>query len=509
MSGGDVTTDPLVGAVLAGRYRIVAPIGRGGAGAVYRGIQLQLDRQVAIKVVRNDVPEKAREEVQARFFREAALAGRLSHPAVVQTIDYGTTEHGLQFVVMELLVGRSLRDLIRKGPTPAAEVARIGAILARGLHHAHSKGLIHRDVKASNVLLVRDEEGREHPKLLDFGLVKSVARELDVTQTPTYLGTPLYMSPEQVMGSPDLDGRSDQYSLGCLMYGLACSVLPYVGESPMATALMHTQHPYPEMKDRVPEIDVDPGLEAIIRRCMEKSPEDRYPSAAVLAQALDDWRPTTVVPAGRPKGTSSAWRAGVLAFVAAMGIALTLGAIGLAWGLTAWRSMGSGLEQALADVDEGHDVLPGTLGEVIDDEPKDPAPEVVAVAPPKRPAPVVGPASDPIEPSAPPVEPRGPGAQPAPEPIPAPAPSQTDEIDPPVVIDDVAFVSRTQMAATLAFANRATREELIAAGINERHGMVDAVLSGRPYRSVQQLGRTPNVGPATMRALVDAATASP
>jgi hypothetical protein len=519
-----VATDPLIGAVLADRYRIIAPIGRGGAGAVYRALQLQLERQVAVKVVRPDVPEATRAELQARFFREASLAARLSHPAIVQTIDYGETDQGVQFVAMELLVGRTLKDALKSGPLPGLEVARIGSELARGLHHAHGKGLIHRDVKASNVLLVRDDEGVEHPKLLDFGLVKSVSRELDVTQTPTYLGTPLYMSPEQARGAQDLDGRTDQYSLGCLLYSLACGVLPFVGESPMATALMHLSEDYPPMRSRVPDLAVDPGLEDIVRRAMSRDPAGRFPDAGALARALDDWTARALAgPAAAPGreharfallGAAGALGVVAVAVVAVVGVAGV--AAGALWyAMTPVVSLGDGADgPVVAASDPGHDPAADEGSPVeppaLDPPPADPGPSAAPVQglPAAAPPPRTG-ASAPR---------RSPAPEPAvsPEPIAAPiaAPTSAGYSDPgaatesdllaaPVVVDEVSFTRRSEMAAVLRLANRATREELEAAGITGQR--IEDLIGGRPYASVQKLGYTRGVGPDTMRKLHAAA----
>ncbi len=512
-------TDPLIGAVLGDRYRIIAPIGRGGAGTVYRALQLQLEREVAVKVVRPDVSESTRAELQARFYREASLAARLAHPAIVQTFDYGTTEHGLQYVAMELLVGRTLKDALRDGPLPAGDAARIGAELARGLHHAHGKGLVHRDVKASNVLLVVDDEGVERPKLLDFGLVKSVTRELDVTQTPTYLGTPLYMSPEQARGSLEIDGRSDQYSLGCLLYAMICGQLPFVGESPMATALLHMSEPYPPMKTRAPGVDVDPALEAIVRRAMERDPGDRFPDAAALARALEAW---STSPAVAVSPVAATHKAGF----ALLGAAGALGLVGIAAvGVLAVAVVG-GAAWWLAQQDDGASAAAGTSSAALEPPAPEPAADPAvpaetdapAVAEPDLDAELFAPdAPPPVEvapaapaPAAPKPAPIAPKPSPepapaAPEPAPAapPAVERPDLLDEPVVIDEVTFTRLSEMKAVLKLANHGTPDELGAAGITGQR--IHDLIAGRPYRSVQKLGYTRGVGPDTMRKLFAAA----
>lgn len=530
--------DPLIGTILAGRYRVEAPIGQGGAGSVYRAVQLQLEREVAIKVVRQDLEGRNREELEARFYREAALAGRLSHPNVVHTIDYGTTEDGLQFVVMELLRGRTLKSAMVDGALPADEAARIGAAVARGLHHAHSKGMVHRDVKSSNVFMVLDDEGVEHPKLLDFGLVKSVQAELDVTQTPTYLGTPLYMSPEQARGEASVDARSDIYALGCLLYRMICGEMPFRADSPMATALLHVTEPYPPMATQAPDVSVDPALEAMVERCLEKRPDDRWPDAATLAQALDGWRSAQHA-APVAEATGAPGKRGVLAAV--MGAVGVLGLLGLGLGVLAlvvaagliWWSVPStsevsaGLEElhigepvveeaardagdAVADGSEvaDTDLVPepeelsgedggGGLDEGAIDAPVEPVAEPQPDAQPVRTVPA--PAPKVVAP------PRAAAPKAVPEPAQTPPPPSADagtaDGFEPVEVDGTTFTELSHVKRAVAFVNRASRDELLEAGVS--HYVVDTVLDNRPYKSIQRFAFTRGIGPKTVAAVAD------
>ena len=545
--------DPLIGTTLADRYRVVARIGQGGAGHVYRGIQLQLEREVAIKVVRPDVPDASREELEARFFREASLAGRLSHPNIVQTIDYGSTNDGRQFVVMELLRGRTLKRAL-KSPMDHAEVARLGSAIARGLHHAHSKGLVHRDVKTSNIFLVKDDEGVEHPKLLDFGLVKSVRRELDITQTPTYLGTPLYMSPEQARGEIDLDARSDIYGLGCMLYRMACGEMPFRAETAMATALMHVSDPIPPMSERAPDQPVDAALEAIIRRCLEKAPDDRYDDAAALARALDDWREAQERPVpvtASDDGSRSFFGAimGAVGVLGVLGILAGGAAIVVAIVLVVGIMLLPTLQESSIDA-QGADA-PGvapvprlgeaggpdrsagerpTREELLDEMKIDldavrdaPSEDAIGDAETDAPVPVEtveqsladegivdGFGGDELPTPTPPADDEAPrrnvgedgsatdvgGTPPVTDPVvvpkrTAPAPPWT-----PVTVDKYEFRTRAHADATVSFANSATRDELLSAGVS---GLtVDSVIGGRPYADVEALGATSGVGPGTM-----------
>ena len=292
-----------VGERLADKYELTAVIGRGGAGVVYSAIQHPLGRPVAVKMTRSDVTDAAPEELAIRFQREAAVSSALSHPNVVQIFDFGVTSRGECFVVMELMDGRTLRDAVRGTALDGMEVARITIGILRGLRHAHAKGLVHRDIKPSNILLVPDDEGVEQPKLIDFGLVKG--GDSDVTRTGTYMGTPSYIAPEQAMGSKDVDHRADLYAVGVLMYRMLVGFVPFRAEGPMATALAHVTEPYPEMSANPSAPRVDAHLEAVVRRAMAKNPDERFPTAADMIRALQDWSGASLSVTGFSLGPSA------------------------------------------------------------------------------------------------------------------------------------------------------------------------------------------------------------
>ena len=239
--------------------------------------------------------------------------------------DYGTTPGGQQYVVMERLRGLSLKDVMQaEGVIEPLRATRLAEGIARGLSHAHENGLVHRDVKPSDVILVPDAHG-ERPVLLDFGLVKSNDSDEEVTKTGTFMGTPAYTAPEQARGEPNVDGRVDVYALGILLYRMLTGVLPYQGENPMATVILHITEPYPPMAKRNPAVSVDPGLEAIVRRAMAKSANERWDSAADMAAALNLWRDGTPVMAG-PRQKS--WVVPVIGGVGAVGaLALVVGVL--------------------------------------------------------------------------------------------------------------------------------------------------------------------------------------
>ena len=264
-----------------GRYRLVRLLGQGGMGVVYLAEDPRLRRQVALKLIRGTTSG----EELARFAREAHLAARLRHPAIAAVLDSGTHQ-GAPFLVMELIPGRSLRELVRGGRVPAPEeVARWVVTLADALQHAHEAGVLHRDLKPGNVLV--DERG---PHLVDFGLARRVDGDdsAAVTATGQILGTPAYMSPEQALGDvAQLDARSDVYGLGALLYELLAGRPPFQGESALAVLeAVLAADPTPPSRLR-PGVPAD--LEAVCLRCLEKEPAARYPSAGALGDDLRRW----------------------------------------------------------------------------------------------------------------------------------------------------------------------------------------------------------------------------
>ena len=277
-----------VGDVFASRYEIERELARGGMADVYLATDRQLKRKVAVKVL---FPEFARDpSFVERFRREAQNAASLNHPNIAAVYDWGQ-EHGTYYIVMEFVEGRSLRDIIRaEGQVPAVAAARIAAELADALAFAHRKGVIHRDVKPGNVLLTAAGQ----VKLTDFGIA---ANQFDanqgLTQTGSVMGTATYFSPEQAQGHP-VDGRSDVYALGVVLYEMLTGVPPFSGESPVAVAMKHVREVPPPMTTRVP--DVPTQLQAIVNAALTKEIESRYQSAEEMRVDLVDFgrgRPLT------------------------------------------------------------------------------------------------------------------------------------------------------------------------------------------------------------------------
>ena len=281
---GATAPDPLIGIVVAGRYRITECVGRGGMGVVYRVEHTEIGKLLALKLLAGELSRQ--KEVVRRFKREALLASRLTHPNSVQVFDFGVSE-GLTFLVMELVVGRDLSRVLRSEPMHSARLARVMAQVCGSLAEAHAMGIVHRDLKPENIMIAKTRDGADFAKVLDFGLAKvREAPELNqVTGTGQVVGTPYYMAPEQIHGHA-VDGRADVYSLGAVMYEALTGEPVFRGSSPMAVFTKHlTQKPMP-LQERAPGRVIPPGMEAIVTRCLEKSPEDRYQRVEDLQAAL-------------------------------------------------------------------------------------------------------------------------------------------------------------------------------------------------------------------------------
>jgi len=278
--------DRLVGSVLDGRYRVDAPLGAGAMGTVYRGVQISVGRDVAIKLVN---PQWVRNgDIVKRFVREAVLTSQLVHPNAVSVLDFGQTQDGIYYLVMELLTGRSLEELLRaEGRLSPERVVRIGSQICSALLSAHHMSILHRDLKPANIIMVNGVATHDHVKVVDFGIAKSLSLDpagrnnTDITRVGALLGTPAYMPPEVLYGSP-ADQRSDLYSLGCIMYELATGRTPYLADNipalitEMTTSLPPTPH----------ELGVPGALASIISALIAKNPAHRYMDAAHLQQAL-------------------------------------------------------------------------------------------------------------------------------------------------------------------------------------------------------------------------------
>jgi eukaryotic-like serine/threonine-protein kinase len=268
----------MIGELIDGRYEIEDLVGTGGMSSVYRARDTVLGRRVAIKILHEH--HSSDDEYVERFRREARAIARLNHPNIVTIIDRGEFE-GRQFIVFEHVPGDNLKDLLRRqGPLPVADAVAIAHQVARGLAFAHEHGIVHRDVKPQNVIL--DETGS--PKVTDFGIARSLDPKEGLTDSGTLLGTSDYMAPEQARGMR-VDERSDQYSLGVLLYELLTGEVPYPAETFMAAAMRHVNDPVPSVRERRPDVPLD--IDAVVARAMAKDPGERFSSTVAMAAALE------------------------------------------------------------------------------------------------------------------------------------------------------------------------------------------------------------------------------
>jgi serine/threonine protein kinase len=271
--------DPLIGRVIAERYRVDARLGRGAMGTLYRGVDTTLHRPVAIKML---LPQLVSDpNVAARFDREALAVSRLDHPNCVRVFDAGTMPDGGKYIVMQLLEGRELRHVIAEGPLAPDRAVDFALQVLRGLDHAHRRGMVHRDLKPENMFVVLDDDGHEVVKLVDFGIVKLLGGdEPKLTRAGLVFGTPRYMSPEQVTGGK-IDERADLYSVGIVLFEMLTGAPPFDADSPGILMRMHVLADVPPLPDSVPA-----GVAAVIAKLLEKSPSDRPTSAREVIDRL-------------------------------------------------------------------------------------------------------------------------------------------------------------------------------------------------------------------------------
>jgi serine/threonine-protein kinase len=282
--------DPLMGTLMGGRYHIVGRVGTGGMGTVYRAEQRGLGRPVALKVLKADLVSDR--ETVGRFQREAKAMSLLVHPNTVRVFDFGEDPAGHLYLAMELLEGELLTSkLEREGALDIKEGVYIAQQILRSLHEAHTKGLVHRDLKPDNIYLARVEGHAEAVvKVLDFGIAKIFrddAKPIDQleTQAGTVFGTPRYMSPEQAQGK-NLDPRSDLYSVGVLLFQLLAGQAPFTDEDAVVVMAKHIREEIPPVTDVVPDRPIPATLSQMIRRALEKDANKRFSTAEQFEQAL-------------------------------------------------------------------------------------------------------------------------------------------------------------------------------------------------------------------------------
>ena len=260
------------------RYEIRRELGRGGMAAVYLAYDPNFDREVAIKVLPHELMHDP--AFRTRFHREARTIAALEHPAIVPVYDFGEQD-GQPYLVMRYLSGGSLVARIRSGPVPAAEAARILARIGSALDAAHAKGIVHRDLKPANILF--DQYGEAY--LGDFGIAQLSEGSSTLTGS-MILGTPAYMSPEQISGEKKVDGRSDIYALGIVVFEMLTGKTPFQSDSPVKLMMMHVSTPPPPISET--DAKLPPGSAAILERALAKEPDQRWQKAAEFSRAFQD-----------------------------------------------------------------------------------------------------------------------------------------------------------------------------------------------------------------------------
>ncbi len=295
--------DPLLGAVLAGRYRIEQLVGAGGMGAVYRAAHVHMRKAVAVKVLHREMA--AFPEVVARFEREAVAGGRIDHPNVVSASDFGQLDNGSFYLVLEYVEGQSLAKLVEStGALSAPRALSIARQIAEALRAAHSAGIVHRDLKPENVMLVAKDERPDLVKVLDFGIAKieveAAAPQPALTRVGTVFGTPEYMSPEQARGEL-VDARADLYTVGVILFEMLSGVSPFKDDDLVVVLTRHLTADPPPLP-----ADLDPQIAGLVRQLMRKNPNERVQSAHELIERIDA---IVTAPVGS-LGLAGDWRLG-------------------------------------------------------------------------------------------------------------------------------------------------------------------------------------------------------
>lgn len=283
--------DPMLGKMISGRYKIEELIGQGAMGRVYRALQKPIDRPIAVKILHQHLMEDRR--VSRRFEREAQAASRFNHPNSINIIDFGQTEDGSLFLAMEYITGEDLAAAIRReAPLPPPRIVNIATQVLNALQLAHTNKIIHRDLKPENIMLEELPGHRDFVKVCDFGIAKiqqnteSQNRESALTMFGMICGTPYYMSPEQAKGE-ELDGRTDLYSMGVILYEMFTGEVPFRGTTPVEVIARHLTDPPAPISTAYPHLHIPRSLEKVVMRALSKNRDERFPDAQSMSQALE------------------------------------------------------------------------------------------------------------------------------------------------------------------------------------------------------------------------------
>ena len=278
-----------IGDVILGKFRVDRILGQGGMGIVVGATHLQLDQKVAIKFLLPQALENR--ETLARFLREARAAVRLKSEHVTRVIDVGQLENGMPYIVMEHLTGAELGQMLQQyGPMPVAVAVDYMLQACEAIAEAHALGIVHRDLKPANLFVTQGAGGRQVVKVLDFGISKSAGTQQDslMTQTSTVMGSPAYMSPEQMRSAKSVDTRTDIWAIGVILFQLVCGTMPFSGDTFTELCLRIAMDPTPSMP---PMPGMPPAFEQVVRRCLEKDPAARFADVSELAAALAAFGP--------------------------------------------------------------------------------------------------------------------------------------------------------------------------------------------------------------------------
>ncbi len=285
--GARLADDVAAGQLLDERYQLLREVGAGSMGVVYEAEHVHIRRRVAVKVLKHQLAGNA--DAVKRLEREAQLTSDLGHPNIVQCRDFGYSRDGRVYLVMEWLDGETLEARLERERVDTVTAIDIVIQTSAALSEAHAHDVVHRDLKPANLFLTRDRESNLRVKVLDFGIAKLTEAQVSLTATGVVIGTPNYMSPEQATGDP-VDARADLYALGVILYEMVTGSVPFLGDSALSVLHQHSTRMPVAPSETAPDRPIPPSLEAIVMRCLEKRPADRFASAGELGAALEHVR---------------------------------------------------------------------------------------------------------------------------------------------------------------------------------------------------------------------------